>query len=162
MNTVKAVTIIRRASRDDANACWDVRRAAVMSQCANAYPLEQLEEWTGGTTPMAFENAVEDRFHVAMIEGRVAGTGTVDLKTGRIDAVFVHPDFMRRGIGAAMVAHLGALARAAGLDRIMLDSTLNAAPFYRRLGFEGETAAQYHSPRGLCMACVPMTKRLAR
>ncbi len=49
---------------------------------------------------MAFENAVEDRFHVAMIEGRVAGTGTVDLKTGRIDAVFVHPDFMRRGIGA--------------------------------------------------------------
>jgi GNAT superfamily N-acetyltransferase len=162
MNTVKAVTIIRHASPDDANACWEVRRAAVMSQCAKAYPLEQLEEWTGGTTSMAFANAVADRFHVAMVEGRVAGTGTVDLKTGKIDAIFVHPDFMRRGIGAAMVAHLEALARAAGLRQVMLDSTLNAAPFYRRLGFEGETVAKYQSPRGLCMDCVPMTKRLAR
>jgi ribosomal protein S18 acetylase RimI-like enzyme len=158
---VNAVMIIRRASRDDANACWEIRRAAVMSQCAVAYPLDQLEEWTGGKASVAFANAVEDHFHVAMVEGRVAGTGMVNLATGKIDAIFVHPDFMRRGIGAAMVAHLEALARARGLRQVMLDSTLNAAPFYRRLGFEGETVAQYRSPRGLCMDCVPMTKRLA-
>jgi ribosomal protein S18 acetylase RimI-like enzyme len=158
---MNAVVIIRRASRDDATVCWEVRRAAVMSQCATAYPLDQLEEWTGGKASVAFANAVEERFYVAMVEGRVAGTGTVDLTTGKIDAIFVHPDFMRRRIGAAMVTHLETLARAKGLREVMLDSTLNAAPFYRRLGFEGETIAQYRSPRGLCMDCVPMTKRLA-
>jgi GNAT superfamily N-acetyltransferase len=158
---VNAVTMIRHASREDANVCWEVRRTAVMSQCANAYPLEQLEEWTGGTVSVAFANAVEDRFYVAMVEGRVAGTGMINLATGKIDAIFVHPDFMRRGVGAAMVAHLEALARAEGLHEVMLDSTLNAAPFYRRVGFEGETVAPYHSTRGLRMDCVPMTKRLA-
>jgi GNAT superfamily N-acetyltransferase len=155
-------TTIRRASRDDANACWDVRRRAVMSECASAYPHDQLDEWTGGAPSVAFTNAVEDRFYVAIVEAHLAGTGTIDLTTGKIDAIFVHPGFMRRGIGAAMVAHLEALARAAGLRQIVLDSTLNAAPFYRRLGFEGETVAPYRSPRGLRMDCVPMTKPLAR
>jgi GNAT superfamily N-acetyltransferase len=132
-----------------------------MSQCANAYTPEQLEEWTGGAVSVAFANAVEDRFYVAMVGGRVTGTGMINLTTGKIDAIFVHPDFMRRGIGTAMVAHLEALARDEGLRQVMLDSTLNAAPFYRRAGFEGETVTPYRSTRGLSMDCVPMTKRLA-
>ena len=41
----------------------------------------------------------------------------IDLTTGKIDAIFVHPDFMKRGIGAAMIGHLedtGAFGGATG------------------------------------------------
>jgi N-acetylglutamate synthase-like GNAT family acetyltransferase len=155
-----AVFAIRQASRADVGAAWDIRRAAVMSECVGAYPLDQLEEWTGGAPSKAFAHAVEDRFLVATVDEQVAGTGMIDLTTGKIDAIFVHPAYMKRGIGAGMVAHLEALARAQGLPRLRLESTLNAAPFYRALGFEGDEIAQYHSPRGLTMNCVPMTKRL--
>jgi GNAT superfamily N-acetyltransferase len=152
---------IRHATRADATACWEVRRAAVMDQCESAYERAQLEEWTGGEASRAFADAVEDRFHVGMVGERIAATGMINLSTGKIDALFVHPGFMRRGFGTAMIAHLEALAFAAGLTQVMLDSTLNAAPFYRKIGFEGDAISRYRSSRGLTMDCVPMAKRLA-
>ena len=159
-NPEPAQFAIRKAWRADADAAWEIRRAAVMSECAGAYSLNQLEEWTGGTTSRAFADAVEERLLVATVGDHVAGTGMIDLTTGKIDAIFVHPAYMKRGIGAAMMRHLESLARSEGLRELKLDSTLNAAPFYRSLGFEGDEVAPYQSPRGLTMDCVPMTKRL--
>jgi GNAT superfamily N-acetyltransferase len=156
-----AMATIRRASRADAKACWDVRRAAVIDQCADAYTRAQLEEWTSGEASRAFADAVEDRFHIATIDARVVATGMINLATGKIDAIFVHPEFMRRELGTAMIAHLEALARATGLAQLTLESTLNAAPFYRSLGFEGDAISRFCSSRGLTMDCVPMVKRLA-
>ncbi|HEV7833575.1 MAG TPA: GNAT family N-acetyltransferase [Caballeronia sp.] len=155
-----ALFAIRKAMRADADAAWEIRRAAVMSECVNVYPLDQLEQWTGGMASRAFADAVEERFLVATVDERVAGTGMIDLTTGKIDAIFVHPAYMKRGIGAAMMRHLETLARSQELAELKLDATLNAAPFYRSLGFEGEEIAPYRSPRGLTMDCVPMTKRL--
>jgi hypothetical protein len=37
---------------------------------------------------------------------------------------------------------------------------LNAASFYRACGYVGEQPAIYHSPSGLELACIPMTKRI--
>jgi GNAT superfamily N-acetyltransferase len=160
-NPEPALFAIRKAVRADADAAWEIRRAAVMSECVGVYPLDQLEQWTGGSPSRAFADAVEDRFLMATVSDHVAGTGMIDLTTGKIDAIFVHPAYMKRGIGAAMMRHLETLARLEGLRELKLDSTLNAAPFYRSLGFEGVKIAPYHSPRGLTMDCVPMTKRLS-
>ena len=159
-NPEPALFAIRKAVRAEADAAWEIRRAAVMSECAGAYSLDQLEQWTGGTTSRAFADAVEERLLVAIVGDHVAGTGMIGLATGKIDAIFVHPAYMKRGIGAAMMRHLESLARSEGLSELKLDSTLNAAPFYRVLGFEGDEIAPYRSPRGLTMDCVPMTKRL--
>ena len=160
-NPEPALLVIRKAVRADADAAWEIRRAAVMSECAGAYSLNQLEEWTGGATSRAFADAVEERLLVATVGDHVAGTGMIDLTTGKIDAIFVHPAYMKRGIGAAMMRHLESLARSEGLRELKLDSTLNAAPFYRALGFRGDEIAPFQSPRGLIMDCVPMTKRLS-
>jgi GNAT superfamily N-acetyltransferase len=160
-NPEPALFTIRKALRADADAAWEIRRAAVMCECAGAYSLNQLEEWTGGTASRAFADAVEERLLVATVGDHVAGTGMIDLTTGKIDAIFVHPAYMKRGIGAAMMRHLESLARSEGLRELKLDSTLNAAPFYRALGFRGDEIAPFQSPRGLIMDCVPMTKRLS-
>lgn len=60
-----------------------------------------------------------------------------------------------------MMAHLEGLACAAGLLLMTLDSTLNAAPFYRHLGFTGDQESVYVTKRGLRLACVPMVKLLS-
>lgn len=57
-----------------------------------------------------------------------------------------------------MMQHLETLARSAGLAEIRLDASLNAAPFYRSLGFSGDEVSLYHSPRGFSLACIPMVK----
>ncbi|MNJ70309.1 hypothetical protein D3C77_667580 [compost metagenome] len=70
------------------------------------------------------------------------------------------PGYMQQGLGKQMLAFLEALARNLGLAQVNLDATLNAAAFYRQCGYVGEATALYHSPRGIDLACVPMTKVL--
>lgn len=110
--------------------------------------------------PDAFVEDVERSFVIARREGRVVGTGALDVKTGKIDAVFVHPGYMRSGIGRAIVAHLVGLARDARLVSLTLEATINAAAFYRACGFSGDETATYRSPRGLAFDCVPMRLNL--
>jgi GNAT superfamily N-acetyltransferase len=80
--------------------------------------------------------------------------------TGRIDAVFVDPECMGQGVGSRVMQHLERLAVSLGIAELSLDSTLNAAPFYRALGYVGDQPSAFQSPRGFSLACVPMSKRL--
>jgi GNAT superfamily N-acetyltransferase len=151
---------IRKASLADASASFDIRREAIHAQCVGHYPADVLDLWTAGTMSEAFALRVADHFHVAVVGEQVVGTGMIDLATGKIDAVFVLPGYMGRGIGRALMAHLESLAVSEGLGQLELESTLNAAPFYRGLGYEGESVSVYRSSLGVSLACIPMVKRL--
>jgi GNAT superfamily N-acetyltransferase len=151
---------IRKARAEDAATAWAIRNAAILSQCPGHYPAELLAIWTDGAIDEGFVQFVEEQFYVATVNEEVVGTGMIDCTTGRLDAIFVRPDLMRQGIGRQMVSFLEALGRAVGLTQLTLDSTLNAAEFYRRSGFVGEAIGAYHSPRGITLDCIPMTKSL--
>lgn len=153
-------TSIRKAHAGDAASAWEIRNAAILSQCQAHYPAELLEVWTSGEMTEQFVRFVVEHFYVATVRDEVVGSGAVDLGSGKLDGLFVRPDMMGRGVGRQIVAHLEAAARAAGLTRLTLDATLNAAGFYRRCGFVGETVGAYHSPRGITLQCIPMVKRL--
>ncbi|MGD8957429.1 MAG: GNAT family N-acetyltransferase [Chromatiaceae bacterium] len=62
------------------------------------------------------------------------------LADGQIGRMAVLPDWRRRGIGAAMLRRLVAIASAQGRREVFLHAQCQAEPFYRRLGFiaEGE------------------------
>lgn len=154
-------TYIRKATLADAPIAFAIRREAILAQCAGHYAEQDLAIWTSGEMSESFALRVADAFHVAEIDGRVVGTGMIDLASGKIDAIFVRPDWMGHGVGRALMNYLERLARDAGLTSIHLDATLNAAPFYRRLGFAGEATSTYRSSLGVTLACIPMTKPLA-
>jgi len=151
---------IRKARREDAQAAWDIRNAAIKSQCVGHYAAEALAIWTAGEISEQFRNVVEQHCYVATRDDRIVGTGMVNLESGKVDAIFVHPSHMGMGVGKQLISHLESLARSGGLTHLHLESTLNAAPFYRACGFIGESVAQYQSPRGLSLDCIPMSKRL--
>lgn len=154
-------TYIRKATLADAPAAFATRREAILAQCAGHYAEQDIAIWTSGEMSESFALRVADAFHVAEIDGRVVGTGMIDLAYGKIDAIFVRPDWMGHGVGRALMNHLERLARDAGLASVHLDATLNAAPFYQRLGFVGEATSTYRSSLGVTLACIPMTKALA-
>ncbi len=153
-------TQIRKATTADAQAIFYIRIAAINSQCTGHYPAHDLEVWTTWKWSQQFVQMIEDKAYVATLGDKVVASGMVDLGSGQVDAVFVHPSLMRRGIGRMMMAHLERLAIKVGLAQLKLDATLNAAPFYRSLGFVGDTVSSYCSSSGVSLACIPMTKRL--
>ncbi len=152
--------VIHKAEREDAIAAWDIRNAAILAQCSGHYPEEQLLAWTTGEMTDDFAENVAKHWYVATVNGSVVGTGMLDYSTGQVDAIFVRPDRMGCGVGRAILAHLECFAAKSGLRRLTLDSTLNAAPFYRQCGFVGDQRSVYESPRGISLACIPMAKQL--
>lgn len=155
-----SILLIRKATRDDAKAILDIRIAAIYAQCRAFYKAETIESWTSGSLTEQFAGWVESSFHVAVEGDRVLGSGAVDLDSGQIDAVFVRPEAMHKGIGSRLLARLEEIAVAAGLAQLVLHSTLNAVPFYRKCGYAGDGIAVYSSPRGFELDCVPMSKVL--
>lgn len=151
---------IRKATADDAPAAWSIRSEAIRHACNGFYADDLLELWTAGDMPDGFVEFVVRQFYVAMADGIVAGTGSINLEDGKLDGIFVRPDMMGNGIGKRIVAFCEELGRRAGLTSLRLEATLNAAPFYRRCGFVGDVIAVYRSPRGISLDCFPMTKRI--
>ena len=79
----------------------------------------------------------DGRTRVADAGGRVIGFATW-LGTGdvtEIEDLFVDPDWMRRGVGRALVADLIALARRRGVRRVEVTGNPHARAFYERVGF---------------------------
>lgn len=88
-------------------------------------------------------NRPEVALFVARVHHRVAGMGALKAltdRTGEIKSMRTHPEFLRRGIGAAILEHLIAEATRRGYQRVSLETgtgpTFDAAlALYRARGF---------------------------
>ena len=90
----------------------------------------------------------------AWLSGRVAGMAALkelDERTGEIKSMRTHPDYLRRGVAAALLAHLIAVARSRGMRRLSLETGSGPAfaaalALYRGHGFfVGEAFAEYRA-----------------
>lgn len=152
---------IKRATPHDADSAFEIRREAIRSQCIGAYTAEQMALWTRGSASDGYDTLMEKRFYLGWVEGEPVVTGMLDLdNNNEVGALFVLPGHTGRGYGKAMLDHLENVARELAIEEVVLDSTLNAASFYRACGYVGDEHAIYRSPSGLVLACIPMTKQI--
>jgi N-acetylglutamate synthase-like GNAT family acetyltransferase len=80
----------------------------------------------------------------------------------RIRAFFVHPDWVRRGIGANILAACESAALAAGFQKAELVATLAGEPLYAKFGYVVMERYDAPMPGGLRLAVVRMGKAFAR
>ena len=95
----------------------------------------------------------EGRTRVAEADGRVIGFATW-LGTGEVtelEDLFVDPDWMRRGVGRALVHDQIALARQRGVRRFEVTGNPHARAFYETVGFIGDHEVDTLLGRGLRM-----------
>jgi putative acetyltransferase len=88
----------------------------------------------------------------AWVDEKIAGIGALkDLGhgEGEVKSMRTHPDFLRRGVGAALLEHIIAEARARGMHRLSLETGSGPAfepalKLYRKRAFvDGEPFAHY-------------------
>lgn len=151
---------IRPVVSNDAETIYRIRNAAIKGQCSGFYAPDLIDKWTAGDHADWFAGKYTEHFYVIEVLGQAVATGMLHLENGQLDAVFVKPEYMKQGFGKMMVTFLERLATQHHLTQLHLESTLNAAAFYRTLGFIGDEISQYHSPRGFVLDCVRMVKEL--
>ena len=76
----------------------------------------------------------------------------------RIRAIFVDPNFARRGLGSLLLARVEAAARAAGFNRFEMGSTLTGVPLYRLKGYREVERIEVPLPNGESLPLVKMVK----
>lgn len=162
---------IRKATKADAQSCWDIRNAAINKGCAGFYAASDLQIWTAGELTEQFSRIVDAHFYLAELltdkspDKKVVGTAMLDAPYAQLEALFVSPDAMGLGVGKALLQFIENMAFNQGIAQLRLESTLNAVDFYRHCGFGGEGLEEesiYCSPRGIALECMVMYKNLER
>jgi putative acetyltransferase len=153
---------IRRATLRDKQAIYQVHKRAIEEACRTSYSPEQIAAWSDFLRPEAYTEAIRNReFIVARENQAVVGFGQLDVARGHVEAVYVLPEYHRRGIGSGILTHLEKVTRNAGHDTLTLCATLNALPFYKHAGFVEVGPARRDLPDGTSLRCVDMKKNLS-
>lgn len=154
--------VVRRATEDDGEAIGRVHRRSIREICGALYPPEIIEAWAAPRKAGRYAKAIRNKdFYVAEGAGaHVVGFGVLNRETREVEAVYVHPEVKRRGVGTKILRTLEAVARDAGLETLRLNASLNGVPFYERAGYAWRGQGTHRLANGAEIACVLMDKRL--
>ncbi|MCU0534929.1 MAG: GNAT family N-acetyltransferase [Hydrococcus sp. Prado102] len=95
---------------------------------------------------------------VAEYEGKIIGFAILNRIFRIIDAVFVHPDFVRRSVGKQLMFAIEQEAIQRKIKSLLVLSSLTAINFYQALGYQilGETTISHNKIK---IPCVYMKKQ---
>jgi GNAT superfamily N-acetyltransferase len=157
------MAVIRRATPEDADVIGAVHMRAIREISASHYSQEDIAAWGTSRHPEFYLDSIRNKeFYVATEDDVVVGFGTFNQKSGEMEAVYVSPDRVRRGIGFKLLQVLEERASSHQVMDVYLKSSLNAIPFYERAGYTQRKAAKHRLQSGIEIPCVIMNKELPR
>jgi putative acetyltransferase len=153
--------VIRHAKPEDAEPIWNVRTRAIQESCRSHYSQEDVDAWSSAPMPDDFASTIESTdFFVAETNGGIVGFAFLNPAESKVEAVFVSPDYGRRGIGRRLLIALENAAMDRSLTCLRLASSLNAVSVYRSAGYEVRKSIEFLHPCGFRLDCVSMEKVL--
>ena len=159
------MVVVRSGTDADRRAIHEIHVAAIRGLSSTHYGSDQIEVWASIPAPTGydFEDDREPLF-VAERNGSPVGFAQVDLDRQHFEKLYVRPDHARRGVASRLVERVESAARDAGLPSLTLVASLNALPFYERVGYEGVEATtktlRTSEGESVEFPCVRMQKRL--
>ena len=150
-------SVLRLATEEDIPALHALIEASVRGLQAGDYTQAQMDGALGTVLGVDTQLIADRTYFVAEADGRLAGCGGwskrktlfgADRGPGRepelldtahdaakVRAIFVHPDYARRGLGSLILVTVENAAREAGFRRFEMGSTLTGVPLYRLKGY---------------------------
>lgn len=128
---------VREMREADTTAVARVHEAAARDGAESAY--EDPGRWTRDREASDYLDDVQDTdvtMLVAEVDETVVGFGAAELEQGTVVADYVDPEYQDRGVGTALLTRLESRLTEVGHESVQLTSSLNAAPFYERRGYE--------------------------
>jgi GNAT superfamily N-acetyltransferase len=179
--------LLRLATEDDVPALHALIEASVRGLQADDYTPAQIEGALGTVLGLDTQLIRDGTYFVAEAAGLHAGSrrllagcgGWSKRKTlfgadrgpgresvlldpasdaAKVRAIFVHPDFARRGLGSLILATVEDAAREAGFRRYEMGSTLTGVPLYRLKGYVEVERIAVPLRNGEALAVVKMVK----
>ena len=126
--------VIRPAAAADAEAVHKIVLLALRETNARDYPSSVIDRLVLTLPDKVASHLTVWRAFVASVDGQVVGTGSLNGQT--VSAVYVHPDYQRRGIATKLMDAIENAALAQYRGTLSVQSSVTAKPFYARRGFK--------------------------
>ncbi len=94
------------------------------------------------------------------IENQLVGFVAMARSKPQIAGLYIHPQYVRQGVGSALLRTLMELAHELGYRSLYVVSSVTATPFYQANGFETIEALAWLYLRGQWIRCVLLKKAL--
>ena len=149
---------LRKATLADINDIERVMRESLATLGRQAYDAQQVASSIEHVTKLDRELVTDNTYYVAVADGHIVGCGgwsrraklyagsadkgdesrLLDPRTeaARVRAMFVVPEWARRGIGRAILARCEAEARAEGFRKVELMAMLSGQAMYAASGYD--------------------------
>ncbi len=152
---------LRPYLRSDLPVLSEIRYAAIEELTAGDYDEDQRQAWASAAED---EEALAESLEkgltiVALVGGRPVGFIAMQ-QGGFIDQLYVDPVVARTGVASALCDAIERLAASRGIERLSVDASDTAKPFFEKRGFD----AQYRNTvaiEGQWLGNTRMTKTLA-
>ena len=153
---------IREAKPDDAEAIMGVHRRAILELGIAAYTRAEVESWAAKLRPEGYVKIITERdeyFEVAVdVDGALIGFCST--RENEIMALYVDPDWVRRGVATAFVTRAEERIAAAGHESVIVRAALSGLPFYAARGYVVEKKAEWETRGGLVVQNANLRKTL--
>ncbi len=149
----------RPGTADDGAAMLDIHRNAVLNVAIKDYGPEIAASWAHGLTVEGYGKGMKDGaiFEVAMVNGHIVAFCST--RENEVTGLFVDPDHMGKGIGAALLLQAVARFERAGATEAVLIASITGVALYERLGFRQVRSYEKSTRGGLNMAVVDMVRK---
>ncbi|HTS51943.1 MAG TPA: GNAT family N-acetyltransferase [Burkholderiales bacterium] len=130
------MTAVRAYRAADLAALLSVFRRSVHDVAGHDYSPTQLEAWAPEHPDSeAWSTRLEGGgVFVCERDDEIVGFARVD-DAGYVDLLYVHPEFLRQGIGRALLQRMIAWVQSRSVRRLVSDVSITARPFFERAGF---------------------------
>lgn len=128
---------IREGVPEDESRITEAHVASVRGVDESAYDDDELAVWESGAASTSY--ALDDAatvFLVAEDDRKVAGFAEASVDEADLNKLYVDPSYQHRGIAMSLSDEIDRRLRSQGVGAVYVEASVNAVPFYKRVGYE--------------------------
>jgi len=129
---------VRPATVEDVDTIYSLIYASVCELCKEHYSQEKLDSFIQ-TLPgkVLYYKWLTDRILIVCCDGKnIIGFGQFDPAESFVDALYIHPEYTRKGVGTQIMHYLEDVACSLKKSDININASVNATTFYEKVGFD--------------------------
>lgn len=136
---------IRKFKLSDAVSTARLHRNTIRAINSKDYPADVIRVWSGKTSAKKFRDSHNTCFRwIATEKGKIVGFADMS-KDGEFGGLYVHKNYLGKGIGSALITKIEEKAKELGVKRLKVKATVTAKSFYEKCGYKVITKAKHQS-----------------